>query len=145
MERLQRLVADLGATSKVELAGKQYNVEEYYLKSKIFAFTSSSEGFPNVIGEAMSAGLPVVAFDCIAGPAELIRDGENGFLVPLFDYALFQEKLELLMDDEQLREKFGRAATVSIQRFSVSSIGNKFYSFLLNQHKGAEQQPLQPS
>jgi glycosyltransferase involved in cell wall biosynthesis len=115
----------------VELAGKQYNVEAYYLKSKIFAFTSSSEGFPNVIGEAMSAGLPVIAFDCIAGPAELIQDSENGFLVPLFDYDLFREKLELLMDNEHLREKFGGAAARSINRFSVDSIGHKFYSFLL--------------
>lgn len=131
MERLQQLVADLDAKDKVVLAGKQFNVEEYYLKSKIFAFTSSSEGFPNVIGEAMSAGLPVVAFDCIAGPSELIRDNEDGFLIPLFNYELFREKLALLMDNEQLREKFGAAASVSIKRFSVDSIGEKFHSFLL--------------
>jgi len=46
-------------------------VKAYYLKSKIFAFTSNSEGFPNAIGEAQSAGLPVIAFDCIAGSSEL--------------------------------------------------------------------------
>jgi glycosyltransferase involved in cell wall biosynthesis len=132
MERLQKLVTDLDATDKVVLAGKQFNVEQYYLKSKIFAFTSSSEGFPNVIGEAMSAGLPVVAFDCIAGPSELIRDNVNGFLIPLFDYQLFREKLEELMDNEHLREKFGAAAAISIKQFSVESIGEKFYSFLLN-------------
>jgi glycosyltransferase involved in cell wall biosynthesis len=132
MERLQELVALLNASDKVVLAGKQYHVEEYYLKSKIFAFTSSSEGFPNVIGEAMSAGLPVVAFDCIAGPSELISDNETGFLIPLFDFELFREKLERLMDDERLREKFGEAAKVSIQRFSVDRIGDKFQTFILN-------------
>lgn len=132
LDRLKQLVIDLQATDKVVLAGKQYNVEEYYLKSKIFAFTSSSEGFPNVIGEAMSAGLPVVAFDCVAGPSELIRNNENGFLIPLFDFDLFQEKLNLLMDNTQLRENFGAAASVSIERFSVNSIGQKFYSFLLD-------------
>jgi glycosyltransferase involved in cell wall biosynthesis len=136
MERLQKLVTDLDATDKVVLAGKQFNVEQYYLKSKIFAFTSSSEGFPNVIGEAMSAGLPVVAFDCVAGPSELIRDNVNGFLIPLFDYQLFSEKLEELMDNEQLREKFGAAAGISIKQFSVESIGEKFYSFLLNNNAG---------
>ena len=141
MERLQQLVKDLDATDQVILAGKRQNVEDYYLRSKVFAFTSSSEGFPNVIGEAMSAGLPVVAFDCIAGPSELIRDNENGFLIPLFDYDLFRQKLEKLMDDEQLREKFGAAASLSIKRFSVDSVGEKFYSFLLNQATTCRRQP----
>jgi GalNAc-alpha-(1->4)-GalNAc-alpha-(1->3)-diNAcBac-PP-undecaprenol alpha-1,4-N-acetyl-D-galactosaminyltransferase len=123
MERLQAIVKELNAADKVILAGKQSNVESYYLQSKIFAFTSSSEGFPNVIGEAMSAGLPVVAFDCIAGPSEMIRDNENGFLVPLFDYDLFQQKLSLLMNNDALRE--------NIQHFDVEKIGDHFYNFIL--------------
>lgn len=130
MEKLQALVKELDAADKVVLAGKQYDVETYYLKSKIFAFTSSSEGFPNVIGEAMSAGLPVVAFDCVAGPAEMIHDNKNGFLIPLFDYDLFQQKLALLMSDDMLRETMGYTAKQSIQQFDVDSIGNQFYNFI---------------
>ena len=65
LERLQAMVKERHAEDKVILAGKQSDVEQFYLTSKIFAFTSSSEGFPNVIGEAMAAGLPVVAFDCV--------------------------------------------------------------------------------
>ena len=131
MEKLQALVKQLNVTDKVILAGKQYDVEGFYLKSKIFAFTSSSEGFPNVIGEAMSAGLPVVAFDCVAGPAEMIHDNKNGFLIPLFDDDLFQQKLALLMADDLLREKMGQAAKKSIQQFDVDSIGSQFYNFIL--------------
>ena len=130
-ERLQALIKELKAEDRVELAGKQSNVEQYYLKSKIFAFTSSSEGFPNVIGEAMSAGLPVVAFDCVAGPSEMIIDNENGFLIPLFDYDLFQQKLLLLMSDETLREIIGAKAKESIKNFGVKNIGDIFFNFIL--------------
>lgn len=131
LHRLQQLVKQLGAEDKVVLAGKQNNVEQYYLQSKIFAFTSSSEGFPNVVGEAMSAGLPVVAFDCIAGPSEMIEDNENGYLIPLFNYEMFQEKLAELMLDENKREQFGFAARKSIERFAVDNIGEAFFRFIL--------------
>jgi glycosyltransferase involved in cell wall biosynthesis len=128
--RLQALIEDLGATDCVELAGKRNDVENFYLRSSIFAFTSSSEGFPNVIGEAQSAGLPVVAFDCIAGPSDMIQDGENGFLVPLFNYELFAERLAALMDNSVLREQLGQAAQQSIRKFSADAIGEKFYTLL---------------
>jgi glycosyltransferase involved in cell wall biosynthesis len=131
MARLKDLVVQLNASESVILAGKQFNVEDYYLRSKIFAFTSSSEGFPNVIGEAMSAGLPVVAFDCVAGPSEMISDNKNGFLIPLFDYDLFREKLDLLMSDDEMRGRFGEDARESIKVFSVERIGEKFSNFLL--------------
>jgi GalNAc-alpha-(1->4)-GalNAc-alpha-(1->3)-diNAcBac-PP-undecaprenol alpha-1,4-N-acetyl-D-galactosaminyltransferase len=106
-------------------------VEEYYLKSKIFAFTSSSEGFPNVVGEAMSAGLPVVAYDCVAGPSDLIEDGVNGFLVPLFNGDNFEEKLMMLMDDEEMRIRMGKASRNLIEKYSSESISEQFYSFIL--------------
>lgn len=128
--RLETLINDLEAKDLVHLAGKRIDVEDFYLRSKIFAFTSSSEGFPNVIGEAQSAGLPVVAFDCIAGPSDMIKDGQNGFLVPLFDYNLFSQRLTALMDNAALRETFGLSAKKSIQAFSVSNIGAQFLQLL---------------
>lgn len=129
-EKLKRLIADNHVEDTVILEGKQSDVQAYYMKSKIFAFTSSSEGFPNVIGEAMSAGLPVIAFDCVAGPAEMIRDNQNGFLIPLFDYNMFQEKLEILMDNEELRISFGAKARENIRQFSIDTIGEQYLLFL---------------
>jgi GalNAc-alpha-(1->4)-GalNAc-alpha-(1->3)-diNAcBac-PP-undecaprenol alpha-1,4-N-acetyl-D-galactosaminyltransferase len=132
MPRLQNLIKSLHAEDRVILAGKQNDVEKYYLKSKIFAFTSSSEGFPNVIGEALSAGLPVVAFDCIAGPSEMIVDGSNGFLVDLFDYQFFGERLKKLMDDEELIVQMGDHGKKSIQSFSTAPIAEKFLNLIFN-------------
>lgn len=130
-ELLRDLINRNKGTDRVLLAGRQADVDSFYRISKIFAFTSSSEGFPNAIGEAMSAGLPVVAFDCVAGPSEMIRDGLNGYLVPLFDYDQFGEKLELLMDDENIRSDFGKQALKDIKEFSINRIGEKYLQFIL--------------
>ena len=130
-ENWKKLADDLGIGDKVVFTGKQSNVEEFYLKSKIFAFTSSSEGFPNVIGEAMSAGLPVISYDCVAGPSDLVNDGENGFLIPLFEDELFVKKLSTLMEDEELREKMGVTAKESIKRFDKEEIGERFYRVIM--------------
>jgi glycosyltransferase involved in cell wall biosynthesis len=130
MDRLKQLAEELSVADRVVFAGKKDNIEDYYLRSSIFAFTSSSEGFPNVIGEAMQAKLPVVAFDCVAGPSEMITDGKNGFLVPLFNRQEFEIKLKLLMDDVLLRERLGAEAYKSIQRFNKEVICEMFYSFV---------------
>ena len=129
-EILRKIIAENCAEERVILEGKQADVESYYLKSRIFAFMSSSEGFPNVIGEAMSAGLPVVAYDCSAGPSEMIRDSRNGFLVPLYNDGLFKEKLQLLMENEELRNNLGSQAKKDISRFSIESVGEQFIKFM---------------
>ena len=138
LERLQKLAGELQVEDRVVFAGKQDQIDSFYLSSSVFAFTSSSEGFPNVIGEAMSAGLPVIAYDCTAGPSEMISDGHNGYLVPLFDKATFEAKLGRLMSDEKLRHKMGRNASESIKRFSWEQICESFYSFIMNDHLSSE-------
>jgi glycosyltransferase involved in cell wall biosynthesis len=130
LERLKVLAKDLNIDERVVFTGKQDNIEEIYSRSSIFAFTSSSEGFPNAIGEAMSAGLPVIAFDCVAGPSEMITDGHNGYLIPLFDYIMFESKLAKLMMDDNLREELGSNARESIKRFFSERICESFYRFI---------------
>lgn len=133
MAELRALVDMLGVTNRVSLEGNQADVDAYYRRARIFAFTSSSEGFPNVVGEALSAGLPVISYDCVAGPAEMIVDGENGFLVPVFEDDLFARKLRLLMEDTGLRERMATKARPRVERFSVEAIGEQFLEFMLKQ------------
>ena len=130
MSKLQKQIDDCQLNDRVILAGQQKDVESYLLKSKIFAFTSSSEGFPNVIGEAMSAGLPVVAYDCIAGPSDMIEDGINGYLIPLFDKNRYAYKLRELMFDKENIKRMSVYATQSIQRFNVNQITEAYYHVL---------------
>jgi GalNAc-alpha-(1->4)-GalNAc-alpha-(1->3)-diNAcBac-PP-undecaprenol alpha-1,4-N-acetyl-D-galactosaminyltransferase len=129
--KLESQIVELELQGKVILAGKQIDVESYYRSASIFAFTSSSEGFPNVIGEAMSAGLPVVAYDCVAGPADLIINGESGFLIPLFDQKLFAEKLKLLMLDSDSRLKMGEKGREVVVKFDAELISEQFLEVLV--------------
>jgi len=129
---LNQLVKDMGACGSVFLEGEQKNIDAYYNKSSIFAFSSSSEGFPNVIGEALSAGLPVVCYDNIAGPSDMIENGVNGFLVPANDVSQFKRKLSLLMMDEDLRNSMSEQSCKYIKHFNLESISSEYFTFLFN-------------
>jgi GalNAc-alpha-(1->4)-GalNAc-alpha-(1->3)-diNAcBac-PP-undecaprenol alpha-1,4-N-acetyl-D-galactosaminyltransferase len=128
----EALAQRLNVADRVVFAGKQSEVEKYYLSSKIFAFSSASEGFPNVVGEAMSAALPVVSFDCIAGPSDLISDSESGFLIPMSDQQLFVEKLQMLINDSSLRDTMGKKSKELIQKFELNYICSEFENFMVS-------------
>jgi len=132
LEEYRYLVTKLGLKDQVQLVGTQSNLEDYYRKAKIFAFTSSSEGFPNALGEAMSFGLPVIAYNCTAGPSDLITDGENGFLIEERDKNSYVEKLNLLIENSDLRNSLGVNSLVKVNDFNVDKIANKFYEFIMN-------------
>jgi len=133
MKKLKGEIERQKINNNVILTGTVSDVDTWYRISKIFAFTSSSEGFPNVIGEAMLNGLPVIAFDCTAGPSEMVKDGKNGYLIPLFDKMEFERKLKNLMDNGELREEMGKKSREVIRQFSVDVIAEKYYSFIVSE------------
>jgi len=122
-------VKDLGKESEILFLGVVHNIEDFYRKSTIFAFTSVSEGFPNALGEAMAAGLACISFDCEAGPSDLIKDGVNGFLIPENDHEKYISKLKLLINDESLRKEFGVRAKEKALEFSTDLIGKQYLDF----------------
>lgn len=81
-QEIELRAASHGLQSRVHLPGHVGNVTEWYGCADAFVLTSSREGFPNALMEALSSGIPAVSFDCPTGPADLIREGANGFLVP---------------------------------------------------------------
>lgn len=98
------------------------DVESEYLRSSILVQPSRTEGFGLVLIEAMACGLPVVAFDCENGPRSLITDGENGFLIPAFDIALFSDRLMRLMNDGELRRLMGERGSRKSQQYQIAKI-----------------------
>lgn len=132
-DSLKRKAETFGISSNVVFAGEQKNIDEYYCKSKIFAFTSYSEGFPNALGEALSTPLASISFDCSAGVRDLIKNSFNGYLIPLGDIEQYKCKLSLLMQDEKLREYFEKNAKICIEEYSINNIGEKFYNFILKE------------
>ena len=93
-----------------------------YLENTVLLLSSIYEPFGLVMPEAMSCGLPVVAFDCPSGPANIITDGHDGFLIPNRDKELFAEKVCSLIESPILRERMGKAAIQSSQRYSCDRV-----------------------
>lgn len=98
------------------------HIFDAYRESSILASTSLFEPFGLVIPEAMSCGLPVVAYDCPYGPAEIISEGKNGFLNSCGDIDNFVDKLSVLMGDMDMRTKIGADGFVSSKRYEVNHI-----------------------
>jgi glycosyltransferase involved in cell wall biosynthesis len=98
------------------------NIVEKYINSSFFVLTSRFEGFGMVLIEAMTCGLPVVAFDCPFGPSDIITDGEDGFLVENGNIQQFAEKVSFLIENESIRIEMGKKARENVQRYSEDEI-----------------------
>lgn len=105
------------------------NIFERYLESSVFVLTSVFEPFGLVMPEAMSCGLPVVAFDCPSGPANIIADGIDGFLIKDRDIKLFADRVCQLIDSLDLRSSMGKAAIKSSQKYSADVVMPQWITF----------------
>ncbi len=110
-------------TDQVRLLGHVDDLRERMRDAAFLAMTSRAEGFPMVLIEAMSQGLPAIAMDCPRGPAEIITDGWNGRLIPDDDIAGFTEALRGLVSDVELRRRMGAAALEHGRSYEMDRIG----------------------
>lgn len=122
LEMLKAYAASHGFGSSVVFRQPTRDLLTEYLASSVCVMTSRFEGFGMVLLEAMACGVPCVAYDCPYGPASIIRDGEDGFLVPDGDESALVRALSRLMDDDGLRRQFGANARRNIQRFSTEAV-----------------------
>jgi glycosyltransferase involved in cell wall biosynthesis len=124
MTKLRELAVRLGIEDRVQLPGRIADLASEMEQASIFALSSRFEGFPMVLLEAMSKGLPVVAFDCPTGPADILGHGQQtGHLVPNGDTKAFAAALLDLMGDEATRRRLGSAATQRAEAFSIDRVG----------------------
>jgi len=98
------------------------NVMEEYSNARLFVMTSRNECFPLVLLEAMSQGLPCIAFDCETGPRHIIRHGINGWLVEKENPAKMAESIEHLLLSEGELEDMGRAAIELMKPYTESAV-----------------------
>ena len=99
-----------------------FDIFKRYAESSMLLLTSLYEPFGLVMPEAMSCGLPVVAFDCPDGPSLFIKDGKNGFLVKNRDVSAFSDRVCCLIDSLELRKQMGIAALQSSVYFAPEHI-----------------------
>ncbi len=118
---LERYVAARGLDN-VRLEHAVNDVFDRFAEGSLSVLSSRFEGFGLVVIEAMACGLPVVAFDCKCGPAEIIRDGEDGLLVPAEDCAALAGKMKELMRDDERRCRMGQAARTNVARYRMERV-----------------------
>jgi glycosyltransferase involved in cell wall biosynthesis len=113
---LEQHIKKLGLERNVELLGpcSQARVHELYRETDLFALASFAEGVPVVLMEAMAMEIPCLA-TWITGIPELIRHGEDGWLVPPSDSEALAEAIALLIADPELRERLGKAGRLRVE------------------------------
>lgn len=125
---LKSAVNELGIQQFVSFEGFSDSPTEYYKKADLFILGSWYEGFPNVLVEALSYGVPVVSVDCMSGPADIIVQGVNGFLVANYNVDEFVSKIM-----SALTKKWDRNAIIdSVKRFDFSNIFDRYEEFLIH-------------
>jgi len=107
----------------VQMPGNCDDMAAEMSNASIFALSSRFEGFPLILAEAMNKGMAPVAFDCPTGPADMIREGENGLIVPLGDVDGLAAALLRMIEDDELRHRCGLAALETGRNFTMDAIG----------------------
>lgn len=125
-EALQERARALGISDVVEFAGRIDRPDALLKTADIFVLPSRYEGFPNALLEAMSLGVACVAFDCRSGPADIIRDGMDGVLVPPEDVRALSTTIEALMRDDYERLRLAARAREVRERFSIERIATQW-------------------
>jgi glycosyltransferase involved in cell wall biosynthesis len=98
------------------------DLADEYSRASLFVMTSRNECFPMTLLEAMSHGLPCIAFNCETGPRHLVRNGQNGFLVNMHDLDTMADQITALIKNETERKKMGVVSKNSVQEFSADNI-----------------------
>ncbi|MEM8791667.1 MAG: glycosyltransferase [Pseudomonadota bacterium] len=126
---VERRIAELGLPDSIALLGSREDTASLLAASDLYLLTSTKEGMPIALIEAMQAGLPIVSSD-VGGCAEVIGlDGEAGFLVPPGDTAAFAERIATLAGDRSLRERMGLVARERAKLFTIETAA-RYYEAL---------------
>lgn len=131
---LEEYAKNIGMTNITFQGGVSNDkVPAYLSASDVAALTSESEGLPTFLVEAMSCGIPVVTMN-VGGVADIVKNNVNGFIVTCPDE--FKEKLEYLINNDDLRAQFGKEARLfTVQNHSIETVTERLeqlYQELIN-------------
>ncbi len=129
-ERLESLSKNLGLEARVHFLGQVKNPYKYLAKSDIFVSCSESEGFPNVLVEAMVCKVPVISSDCLSGPREILGNNEFGLLFDVGNKKQLFNHINFLLANEDLKYEYIRKAKKRSYDFSLEKIIKKYKKVL---------------
>ena len=133
--KLKALAQKLMIESLVVFAGYQADVAPWFRNSRLTVLTSTYEGFPNALVESISFGTPVVSYDCESGPAEIIENGLNGFLVANQNFEELVKKIEAALIPDAFDAELVKKSSA---RFGIEKIGRMYEAALLGDKTCAE-------
>ncbi len=125
-EMLQKMIVHRGLQDVVRINAPTKNIGKEYSESSMLVMSSHYEGFPMVMVEAMACGLPAVSFDFKCGPKDIIKDGENGVIVPDGDIDALAEAMMKLMGDDELRKRMGEEGKKVVETYSEEKVMSKW-------------------
>jgi glycosyltransferase involved in cell wall biosynthesis len=130
--RLQQLLQVKFPACRVRLIPAQADIRPFLAQATLFALSSVTEALPNVVLEAMAAGLPVVATN-VGGVPEAVQDGCTGWLVPPRDPPRLARAMLNLLADTGLRRTFGQAGRARVeQEFSYQLLVSRYEVLFAN-------------
>jgi glycosyltransferase involved in cell wall biosynthesis len=127
-EALIRLIKENGLERAIKINDPAGHIRELYLEHSMLILPSRYlEALPMVLIEAMACGLPLVAFDAPCGPKDVITDGVNGFLVESGNIGKLAEKINSLIESDELRKTMGSAAQKISLNYSPDRIMERWH------------------
>jgi poly(glycerol-phosphate) alpha-glucosyltransferase len=129
-ENLVHLIDELGLGDAVRLLGFRPDALRAFETASFFLLTSTSEGFPLVLAEGMSRGSLPLSYDVPYGPADIVADGVNGFLVPPGDVAALAARIRQVVADPAGTEALRAAAAAAAARFSERTVLERWSTVL---------------
>lgn len=124
-DEMKALIKSLGVEDSFFMPGPVADVTDELESSDLMCLTSEYEGFGIVLIEAMSKGLPVVAFEYV-GVDDIIDNGNNGYVVPFGDVDAYSEKLRFMIESAEERERMGKNARASVGKFEKERVMAKW-------------------
>ena len=129
-EELQQMIYKEKLENQMFLKGSIPNMDLEYKDSAIFVLTSRMEGLPMVLLEAKAWKLPIVSFDIMTGPSDLIINGENGYLIEPFDVDAMANKINYLISNEEVRYEFSINSQLGMEDYEKDVILQKWKKIL---------------
>lgn len=143
-EELAAYAAKAGLAERVELPGTVTDMTAEWAAASVCALSSRTEGLPLVMQEAMSAGVPVVTYDCPSGPRELVEHEVSGLLVAAGAKAGLTAALSRITGDEALLRRLGEGALAAARPWDADAIAARWEPVLARavaRHDSGERPP----
>lgn len=106
-------------------------LRKWYLAADLFAFPTREDIWGLVVNEAMACGLPIVSTDRCIAALELVKNGENGYIVPVDDPEKMAESLNKVINDSYLRSEMAECSLKTISDYSIENMARKHIDYLI--------------